>query len=48
MYQGHGPFPVAEELAASGISLPTWNGLDDAAIARVCGEVAEFLEETRA
>jgi perosamine synthetase len=43
MYRGQGPFPVAEELAATGLSLPTWHRLDDAAIARVCAEVLGFL-----
>lgn len=33
---GDGKFPVAENLSASGISLPTWNGLTEKEISYVC------------
>ncbi len=37
-------FPVAEELGATGVNLPTFHGLPEEAIARVCSEVIAFLE----
>jgi perosamine synthetase len=40
---GAGPFPVAEELAATGINLPTWHAMKSADVERVSSEVVKFL-----
>ena len=38
-------FPVAEDLAARGICLPTWNGLTDADVDRVSERLTASLGE---
>jgi perosamine synthetase len=35
--------PVADELGATGINLPTWNGLDASQIQAICTEISGFL-----
>ena len=46
-YVNDGPesLPVAESLSARGICLPTWAGLTDRQVDRVCARLAEALEE---
>ena len=38
------PFPRAEELGATGLNLPTWHGVSEDDIDRVCRCVLAFLE----
>lgn len=38
-----GDFPIAEELAATSLSLPLWPGLTEQQVARVSGSIREFL-----
>ena len=45
MYEGRGSFPVAEELSASGLNLPTYQELSDGDISRICERVLIFLED---
>ncbi len=44
MYQGQGPFPVAENLGCTGLNLPTYGTLTEADISRVARAVVEGLD----
>lgn len=44
MYRASGPLPVAERLGASGINLPTFQGLAEDQIDRICESLVRFLE----
>lgn len=44
IYRGQGPFPVAEELGATGINLPTYTAIEESDVQRVAGAILRFLE----
>lgn len=43
IYQGSERFPVAENLAATGLNLPTYQALSEGDIKRVCTHIVSFL-----
>ena len=44
--QEDGPFPVAERISQTGLSLPTWAGLQREDVDYVCGALRECIRES--